>query len=69
MLLIGQLADAAGLTVRTLRHYERVGLLDPACRTNASGLEALEKQLSLLSDQFDSGADQSRFSCWRRSDG
>lgn len=30
---IGELADATGLTVRTLRHYERVGLLAPATRT------------------------------------
>jgi DNA-binding transcriptional MerR regulator len=30
---IGDLADATGLTVRTLRHYERVGLLAPATRT------------------------------------
>ncbi len=27
---IGELAEATGLTVRTLHHYERVGLLAPA---------------------------------------
>lgn len=30
---IGELADAAGLTVRTLHHYEQIGLLAPAVRT------------------------------------
>jgi DNA-binding transcriptional MerR regulator len=33
---IGQLADAAGLTVRTLRHYDQIGLLCPSLR-NAVG--------------------------------
>ena len=32
---IGQLAAAAGLNPRTLRYYERVGLLRPARRTTA----------------------------------
>jgi MerR family transcriptional regulator, thiopeptide resistance regulator len=32
---IGQLAEATGLTVRTLRHYEQIGLLTPARRTEA----------------------------------
>jgi DNA-binding transcriptional MerR regulator len=31
---IGELADATGLTVRTLRHYEHIGLLAPATRTD-----------------------------------
>jgi DNA-binding transcriptional MerR regulator len=30
---IGELADATGLTVRTLHHYEHIGLLAPATRT------------------------------------
>ncbi len=30
---VGELADATGLTVRTLHHYERVGLFGPAGRT------------------------------------
>lgn len=30
---IGELADATGLTVRTLRHYEHIGLLAPDART------------------------------------
>lgn len=32
---VGELADAAGVTVRTLHHYEQVGLLAPASRTSA----------------------------------
>ena len=32
---VGELADAAGITVRTLHHYEQVGLLTPASRTGA----------------------------------
>jgi DNA-binding transcriptional MerR regulator len=31
---IGELADATGLTVRTLHHYERLGLVNPATRTS-----------------------------------
>jgi cob(I)alamin adenosyltransferase len=32
---VGELAEAAGVTVRTLHHYEQVGLLAPASRTGA----------------------------------
>jgi DNA-binding transcriptional MerR regulator len=31
---IGELADATGVTVRTLRHYHRLGLLVPSSRTS-----------------------------------
>jgi MerR family transcriptional regulator, thiopeptide resistance regulator len=31
---IGELADATGLTVRTLHHYEHIRLLAPAARTD-----------------------------------
>lgn len=31
----GTLAAAAGITVRTLRHYEQIGLLTPSARTDA----------------------------------
>ncbi|MGY2061630.1 MerR family DNA-binding transcriptional regulator, partial [Nocardia gipuzkoensis] len=36
MLTIGQLATAAGVTVRTVRHYHHVGLL-PEPERDASG--------------------------------
>ncbi len=32
---IGELADEAGITVRTLHHYESIGLLRANCRTDA----------------------------------
>jgi len=32
---VGELAKATGLTVRALRHYDRIGLLTPAKRTEA----------------------------------
>lgn len=35
MLTIGRLADAVGLEAKTLRFYDRVGLLPPAARTPA----------------------------------
>lgn len=31
---VGELAEAAGMTVRTLHHYEQIGLLVPATRTS-----------------------------------
>ena len=33
---VGELASATGLTVRTLHHYERIGLLSPAQRTEGN---------------------------------
>ena len=32
---VGELAARAGLTVRTLHHYEQLGLLRPASRSDA----------------------------------
>jgi MerR family transcriptional regulator, thiopeptide resistance regulator len=32
---VGELADATGLTVRTLHHFDEVGLLRPATRSQA----------------------------------
>ena len=32
---IGELAAQTGLTVRTLRHYDEIGLARPSCRTSA----------------------------------
>ena len=34
-MLIGELAEALGVSSKTLRHYETVGLLPPASRTTA----------------------------------
>lgn len=46
-LRIGEIAAATGLTVRTLHHYEEIGLVTPAGRTSAGhrlyGPEALER--------------------------
>ena len=35
-LTVGEVAAVAGVTVRTLHHYDRIGLLSPSGRT-ASG--------------------------------
>jgi DNA-binding transcriptional MerR regulator len=35
MLKVGELAAAAGLTVRTLHHYDSIGLLQPSARSDA----------------------------------
>jgi MerR family transcriptional regulator, thiopeptide resistance regulator len=35
MIRVGDLAEAAGLTVRALHHYEAIGLLSPSARTEA----------------------------------
>ena len=32
---VGELARATGLTVRTLHHYDRMGLLRPSARSRA----------------------------------
>jgi cob(I)alamin adenosyltransferase len=45
---VGELADAAGVTVRTLHHYEQVGLLEPASRTGAGHRRYLTEQAERL---------------------
>ncbi len=44
---IGELADATGVTVRTLRYYEEIGILAPASRTEAGhrlyGMDEVER--------------------------
>lgn len=35
MLKVGELAARAGLTVRTLHHYDSIGLLIPSARSDA----------------------------------
>ncbi|MFD3701627.1 MerR family transcriptional regulator [Nocardia sp. NPDC058658] len=60
---VGELADEAGLTVRTLHHYDRIGLVHPAERTStghrlytASDVERLYQVLALR--QLGLGLDQ-----------
>ncbi|MFN3255246.1 MAG: heavy metal-responsive transcriptional regulator [Ilumatobacter sp.] len=44
---IGELADTAGVTTKTIRYYESIGLLDPPARTESGyrsyGLPAIER--------------------------
>ncbi|CAK7007416.1 MerR family transcriptional regulator [Morganella morganii] len=35
LLQVGEIAEKTGLTVRTLHHYEEIGLLHPVSRTGA----------------------------------
>ncbi|HDS3819426.1 TPA: MerR family DNA-binding transcriptional regulator [Morganella morganii] len=35
LLQVGEIAEKTGLTVRTLHHYEAIGLLQPVSRTGA----------------------------------
>lgn len=58
-LKIGELAKATGLTVRTLHHYDDIGLLKPSIRTEAghrlytaSDVKRLQTIVSLQSIQF-----------------
>ncbi|TDP97405.1 MerR family transcriptional regulator [Labedaea rhizosphaerae] len=44
----GQLAEASGLTVRTLRHWDAIGLLSPSRRTDAGHREYGEPDLVRL---------------------
>ncbi len=41
---VGELAKATGLTVRTLHHYEEIGLLSPSHRTAASRASTLRRR-------------------------
>ena len=36
MIRIGEIAERTGLTPRTIRYYEEIGLLDPSKRRKAS---------------------------------
>ncbi len=47
-MLIGQLARASGVSVRMLRHYDRVGLLHPGRRTSAGYREYTEADITRL---------------------
>ena len=45
---IGRMADRMGISVRTLRHYEAIGLLRPSCRTPAGHRLYTDRELSRL---------------------
>jgi MerR family transcriptional regulator, thiopeptide resistance regulator len=51
-LRVGELAEASGLTIRALHHYEQIGLLSPAFRTGAGhrmyGQAAVARLYSLI---------------------
>src|SRR5579875_1270542 len=66
LLKVGELAKHAGLTVRTLHHYDTIGLLRPAARSQAGyrlydradvarlhGIQALRRMGLSLSDIAD----------------
>lgn len=73
---IGEIASATGLTVRTLRHYEDIGLVEPTGRTDAlhryygqaaverlyrvSMLRSLGLPLSRIREGLDSGPSELR---------
>lgn len=45
---VGQLAKQSGLTVRTLHHYEKLGLLSPSARTEAGSRLYAEADVAIL---------------------
>ena len=45
---VGQVADLAGVTVRTLHHYGRIGLLEPADRSGAGYRQYSDQDLDRL---------------------
>ena len=45
---VGALAEASGLTVRTLHHWDRIGLLGPSRRTAAGHREYIEQDVIRL---------------------
>jgi MerR family transcriptional regulator, thiopeptide resistance regulator len=45
---VGELADVAGVSVRTLHHYDEVGLLSPSDRSRAGYRRYAEKDLARL---------------------
>lgn len=45
---VGQVADLAGVTVRTLHHYEKIGLLEPDDRTGAGYRKYSDRDLDRL---------------------
>jgi DNA-binding transcriptional MerR regulator len=47
-LKVGEVAEAAGLTVRTLHHWDHIGLLSPSERSLAGHREYTEADLVRL---------------------
>jgi DNA-binding transcriptional MerR regulator len=45
---IGQMASRMGISVRTLRHYDAIGLLSPSCRTAAGHRIYTDREVSRL---------------------
>ncbi|MFI1736869.1 MerR family transcriptional regulator [Streptomyces sioyaensis] len=45
---VGRLAEASGLTVRTLHHWDTIGLLSPSQRTTGGHREYTEEDLVRL---------------------
>jgi DNA-binding transcriptional MerR regulator len=45
---VGELAEAAGLTVRTLHHYDRLGLVSPSTRTGSGHRRYTEQDVVRL---------------------
>lgn len=48
MYSIKQAADIAGISVRTLHHYDQIGLLAPSGRTQSGYRQYSEEDLALL---------------------
>lgn len=54
MLKVGELAQRTGLTVRTLHHYDSIGLLTPSARSD-SGYRLYQRDDIALREQMDTG--------------
>ncbi|MFF3336918.1 MerR family transcriptional regulator [Streptomyces sp. NPDC002888] len=71
---VGRLAEASGLTVRTLHHWDTIGLLSPSQRTTGGHREYTEDDLvrlyQVLALRSLAGAGYHRrlSRCWCRSD-
>jgi len=49
---VGRVAEIAGVTVRTLHHYDEIGLLTPGDRTNAGYRRYDDADLERLAQVF-----------------